>query len=120
MKKLVFGILAMVIFFGLSACGPSLEEGPCAHETEVLYDATLEWWDMVAESATSYGTFEVYLENYREPIVSWRALELTSTCDGAIADLMLTYLNMDPEDEDIEMVLYDILTFDLASTHVGE
>lgn len=75
---------------------------------------------MVDQNATTYGTYELYLENYRQPITSWRALEPVTTCDGAIIDLMLTYLYMDPENEKMQMALYNVETFDFESTHAED
>ncbi|MCB2178492.1 hypothetical protein KQH61_03665 [bacterium] len=120
MKRLVIVLMALFIVFSLSACGQELEEGACSADAVALYEDTLAWWDLVAENVTTYGTYEVYLQNYRQPAVSWRAFDPVTTCDGALVDLMLTYISMDPENEKIETTFSSVMLFDVESTHVGE
>lgn len=119
MKNLTL-IITLLITISLSACGPSLEKGPCTNRVEFEYDTSLGWFREVSSKATTYDSYDEYLAAYREPLEKWQALEPITTCDAALIDLMVDYLTMNLEEGESEDIMNDIIYFDLDITHTGE
>jgi hypothetical protein len=118
MKKLTL-IIILLITASLSACGPSLEAGPCTRRVKIEYEATLGWWQQVTAEAMTYDSYSEYTEAYQEPLKNWQALEPITTCDAALIDLMIEKLTMDAEHEDSGDVMEKIIYFDLDIAHTG-
>ncbi len=119
MKNLAL-IITLLIIIILSACGPSLEEGPCTNRIKLEYEATLGWFIGVSSKAATYDSYDEYLEVYNKPLENWKALEPITTCDSALIDLMVHFLTMDPDDVDKKEAFEDILFFDLDIMHTGK
>lgn len=117
MKNLTL-ITILIITFSLSACGPSLEEGPCTNKVELEYEATIGWFGEVNSKATTYDSYDEYLAAYNEPLERWQALEPITTCDAALITLMVEYLTTGTEEND--GILDDILNFDFDIMHTGK
>ena len=119
MKKLSL-IITLFITIGLSACGTSLEKGPCTNEVEFQYETTLDWFREVYSRIGTYDSYDDYLAAYHEPLETWQSLEAITTCDAALIDLMVNYLTATPEDEEHEDMLDEITYFDLDILHTGK